>query len=156
MNKEEIIEFAKELYLTPDEEGKHRYSLRDISAKIQQKFSKSINNSTISIWSDKFGWKKLWDSGVRAGIIKGLEGKGGQDEKIEEAISNRRQGSAEDNTKIKEKVVEVLLNSNFTVSEAIKLYEITTRKEQEDLGLISANELLAEKILSKLNGRSDD
>jgi len=31
VGKEEIIEYAKELYLTPDEEGNHRYSLRDIS-----------------------------------------------------------------------------------------------------------------------------
>ena len=42
VDKEEIIEYAKELYLTPNEEGKHQYSLREISTKIQQKFNTSL------------------------------------------------------------------------------------------------------------------
>jgi len=36
--KEKIIEFAKELYLKPNEEGNHKYSLRDISEEIAQFF----------------------------------------------------------------------------------------------------------------------
>ena len=48
---EEIIEYAKELYLTPNEEGKHQYSLREISTKIQQKFN--------YVCEDK-GFKKVW------------------------------------------------------------------------------------------------
>jgi len=150
MRKKEIIELAKELYLTPDEQGSHEYTLREIATEIRQKNDRKIHFATIGAWSEKYGWKKLWENGVRAGIIKEIKGKGEQEEKITEAISKKKQESAEDNSKLKVKAIEILLKSEISVSEAIKLYEITTRKEQEDLGFVSPVETLAEKILKKL------
>lgn len=92
-NKETIIEFAKELYLTPNEQGTHRYSLRDISTEIQQKFNKAINYSTISLWASKDGWDKLWEQAVKEGITEAVSGKIDKnktlDEQYREAIAKR-------------------------------------------------------------------
>lgn len=59
MKKQKVIEFAKNLFLTPDDEGKYAYTYGEISTEIQQKFNKSIDYSTIVLWSEKFAWKKL-------------------------------------------------------------------------------------------------
>lgn len=40
--EEEIIEYAKELFLAPDEKGDHKYSVQDIVEKISQKFHKNL------------------------------------------------------------------------------------------------------------------
>ena len=149
----EVTEYAKNLYLTPDADGSHLYSCRDIATQIRQKLDKSIHHSTIANWTKEYGWEKLWEQGIRAGVMKDI--KGGEQELIN-AISVKKQESAEANAALKMKAVEVLKKSDITANEAIKLYEITTRKEQEDLGIVSPTEALAERILERLLKRGKD
>ena len=49
--RDKIKEFAKDLYTQYDNEGKKKYSFRDISTEIQQRFNKKIHYSTIQKWS---------------------------------------------------------------------------------------------------------
>ena len=149
----ELIEYTKNLYLTPDADGSHLYSSRDISTQIRQKLDKSIHHSTITNWAKEYGWEKMWEQGVRAGVMKDIKG-GEQD--LVNAISVKKQESAETNAALKMKAANILINSEISVSEAIKLYEITTRKEQEDLGIVSPMEALAERILERLLKRGKD
>ena len=149
----ELIEYAKNLYLTPDVDGSHMYSSRDISTEIKQKLNKNVSYSTITNWAKNYGWEKLWEQGVRAGVMKDI--KGGEQDLIN-AISVKKQKAAETNATLKMKAANILINSEISVSEAIKLYEITTRKEQEDLGIVSPTEALAERILERLLKRGKD
>ncbi|MEM3541176.1 MAG: hypothetical protein QXF86_03100, partial [Candidatus Bilamarchaeaceae archaeon] len=85
---EEIIEYAKELYLTPDADGRHKYSFRDIATKMRQKFDKDIHFETIRRWALRFGWDKLWEQAVREGITEAIteSSQKTKEEQIKEAI----------------------------------------------------------------------
>jgi len=91
--KSDIVEFAKNLYLTFNEEGNHKYSLRDISTQIQTVFKKSIHHSTVAGWIKKYGWEALFQNaknlGVTQAIIESESGTKGIDEKIVEIKSGK-------------------------------------------------------------------
>lgn len=94
-NKESIIEFAKELYLALNEQGNHKYSLRDMCAEIYQKFTKNLPHQTIMNWARKYGWDVKWKEAVKEGVTQGLEETGNKtkeeqlDEAIEKQVRNR-------------------------------------------------------------------
>jgi IS30 family transposase len=56
---EEIVNYAKELYLTVDDKGNRVYSFKDISTAIRQKFNVEIDRTTIYQWAKRKGWDKL-------------------------------------------------------------------------------------------------
>lgn len=86
--KLEIKEYAKELYLEPDEKGKHKYTFRQISESLQKKFGKRIPLQTIDTWAKNEGWKTLWEEAVKRGITEdiNINSNGTYEEKYSEKI----------------------------------------------------------------------
>jgi hypothetical protein len=150
---EEIFEYAKELYLTPDERGNHKYSLRDISAEIQRKFSKSINNSTISIWARKYGWDKLWDEGVREGItelIAKQESDKSKEEQFKEAIAKAKRNDFIIASNLKTLGYQYIKEHGFdSVMEALKAIETGMRYTQ-DIQELDTDQIIVVRV--KRNG----
>ena len=69
---EQIKEYAEELYLTPNEQGKHAYPQRKISQEISQRFHKDISYRTIGNWAKQYRWDKLWETGQVKGILQSV------------------------------------------------------------------------------------
>ncbi|MGB9831237.1 MAG: hypothetical protein ACPLSP_04080 [Fervidicoccus fontis] len=59
--KREIREFAKELYLTVDERGEHKFSVEEILSKIEEVFELRVSKRTIYYWIKKFEWDKEFE-----------------------------------------------------------------------------------------------
>ena len=134
--KEAIIEYAKELFLTPDISGKHKYSTREIATEIQQKFNKKINNSTICIWSHKYHWDALWKEGVREGITKVLakeKSNRTKEEQLKQGIAERKQKDFTIMEDLKDIAYKYIKKHNFTtINEALRAIE-TAMKYTQDL-----------------------
>jgi len=132
-NKEEIMEFAEELYLYPDEEGNHKYTLREISSEIQQKFSKKIHNTTILNWARKYGWDKKWESSVKQGLTKALaetlkkqpDSKKSVEEQMDELIQKNKQQNFIMNNNLKVWAYNYIKDNGFSnTNEALRAYEL--------------------------------
>ncbi len=72
-SKEELKDFAKELYLTPGRNGKHKYSNQEIAERILQEYDKKLTRQTVSTWSrdiDEKGtsWADIYKASVATGI----------------------------------------------------------------------------------------
>jgi len=63
---QEIIDFAKELYLTVDDEGNRKYSLKKIAEEVKIKFNVKLSVPTVLNWSRRFGWTNLLDKAIVA------------------------------------------------------------------------------------------
>lgn len=88
-DKQQIIDFAKLLYLEYDNNGKRVYSLRDIVKEIKQKFSKDITNPTVLNWARKFGWNILNEKIKQQSIEKASIEKQTIEEQIIDAESDK-------------------------------------------------------------------
>jgi predicted nucleic acid-binding Zn-ribbon protein len=132
--KEAIIEYAKELFLTPDEQGNHKYSLREIATQVQQKFNRSINASTILRWAEKYGWDKLWDEGVREGItelIAKQESDKSKEEQFKEAIAKAKRNDFIIASNLKTLGYQYIKEHGFdSVMEALRAIETGMRYTQ--------------------------
>lgn len=152
-NKEAIIEFAKELYLTPNEQGNHKYTLRDICSEIKQKFSKNLTNPTILNWARKYGWDSLWKQAVKEGITEAIGGKIDKnrtlDEQYQEAIAKRNREDFIIATNLKTIGYKYIATSGFVSAfEALKAIDVGMKYTQDisEIGLLGkslADELLA-------------
>jgi len=60
----EIVDYARTLYLTLDENGKRIYSYRKIAEKISAKFQTKISDVTIKNWADKHNWHRLLSQAI--------------------------------------------------------------------------------------------
>jgi|GEM_PF-3573681 Fe2+ transport system protein B len=60
----EIVEYAKELYLTVDSKGNRVYSFENIATEIKRKFNVEINKTTVYHWAKKKGWDKLLQQAI--------------------------------------------------------------------------------------------
>jgi len=91
MNKEKkkIVEFAKELYISYDSDGKRLYPFRTISSKIKLKFDKQVHFSTIINWSKKFDWDKLNDRIKQQSIEKAKDNDFTKEEQLVEQESTK-------------------------------------------------------------------
>jgi len=95
---EEVIEFARELYFTPAEDGTHKFSYQQISNAIKDTFPslKTFpNKTTVYRWSNKKdkdtgrSWKSLWNEALVKGALearKDFDKSKGEEEKIQEKI----------------------------------------------------------------------
>jgi len=132
--KEAIIEYAKELFLTPDEQGNHKYSLREIATQVQQKFNRSINASTVLRWAEKYGWDKLWDEGVREGItelIAKQESDKSKEEQFKEAIAKAKRNDFIIASNLKTLGYQYIKEHGFdSVMEALRAIETGMRYTQ--------------------------
>jgi len=147
---EEIIELAKELYLTPDVNGNHKYSLREISAEIQQKFSKDIHNTTILNWAKKYGWDKLWEEGVRYGITEAIakqESNKTKEEQFREAITKVTKDKTTMDINLMKLAYKFILENGFSsVEEARRVYETASKDLQINELLTKIDEKEARNI----------
>jgi hypothetical protein len=89
MAKEEIQEFAKELFY----QGK---SFRKISEEIELKFKQKISHATVKTWSEKHKWKQNKDEAIVKGIIEAKEIEIDNTKTIEETLLSK---IAEDSAK---------------------------------------------------------
>jgi len=152
-DKEAIFEYAKELYLTPDEQGNHKYSLRDIATQVQQKFNRSINASTVLRWAEKYGWDKLWDEGVREGItelIAKQESDKSKEEQFKEAIAKAKRNDFVIASNLKTLGYQYIKEHGFgSVMEALKAIETGMRYTQ-DIQELETDQVIVVRI--KRNG----
>ncbi|MGC8885520.1 MAG: hypothetical protein ACP5KK_03460, partial [Candidatus Nanoarchaeia archaeon] len=87
--KREIREFAKELYLTPDEGGNHKFSISEIALKIKEVFGKGVSWRTIYNWVTKYKWNEEWNQIVAeltATALRAYKENEAKDEKEREQI----------------------------------------------------------------------
>jgi uncharacterized protein with von Willebrand factor type A (vWA) domain len=67
---QEVIEYAKKLYLTIDENGKRVYSLSEIAKKLDEKFAVKLTKETIRQWANKFQWNRLLSQAI---VVSGCD-----------------------------------------------------------------------------------
>ena len=161
VDKEEIIEYAKELYLTPNKDGNHQYSLREISTKIQQKFNTEVHYTTILNWIKKHDWERIWDEGVRYGvaelIAKSKEEKT-KEEQFKEQIGKVKSNKAIMDINIIKLAYNFIIENGFqSTAEAIRAYETATKSLQNnDLIEKLTQEVYEPKIEIVIKGFDDD
>jgi len=161
VDKEEIIEYAKELYLTPNKDGNHQYSLREISTKIQQKFNTEVHYTTILKWIKKHDWERIWDEGVRYGvaelIAKSKEEKT-KEEQFKEQIGKVKSNKAIMDINIIKLAYNFIIENGFqSTAEAIRAYETATKSLQNnDLIEKLTQEVYEPKIEIVIKGFDDD
>jgi len=156
----EVIEFAKELFLTPDENGNHKYSFRKISAEIQQKFSRKIDNATIVKWAQKFGWNKLWNEGVRYGITEAIakqeSDKSKEEQFIEQIAKIKKDKTIMDMNILKLSYKFIIENGFTSIYEALKAYETASKNLQASDILDNMNEKIKIIIPSEILPNDND
>jgi hypothetical protein len=85
------LDFAQELYLTATPDGRHKFSLAEISEQLEQKSNKKFGRSTILGWAKRHGWDGQFSQGVRLGTLQGLTPDSQADnsrvEQIQEALT---------------------------------------------------------------------
>lgn len=157
--EEEIIEYAKELFLTPDEAGNHKYSFRKIATELQRHFNINIHYATIQRWSERFGWEKLWNEGIRYGITEAIakqESDKSKEEQLKEQIAKIKRDKTIMDMNIMILAYKFIIENGFTsIQEALKAYETAGKNLQasdiigrlgEDVNIIIAKELLPESF----------
>lgn len=71
--REEIKNFAKELFFESDADGKQVNGLRDIAEKIREVFHVNYSHITIHNWAKDGNWKQIFDVGVKLGEKKAVD-----------------------------------------------------------------------------------
>jgi hypothetical protein len=131
---EEILELAKELYLTPDEQGGHKYSLQEVATILQRKCNADINKSTVLRWAKKYGWDKLWEQAVKEGITRAVKIDENKtlEEQYKEAIAKRKEQDFLIATGLKELGFQFVKEHGFSSTiEALKAIEVGLKYTQE-------------------------
>lgn len=160
MPKPDIIEYAKELFLTPNDDGEHKFSLREIAGKIRQKFDKKLTHQTIANWAKKYGWERLWEEGQRYGILEAVakaqdeqtKTQKTQEEIIKEQIAKTKRDKLIMDLTLVKLSYKFIIEQGFTsIQEAIRVYEVASRnlssndlieKVNDEVQIIIAKELL--------------
>jgi len=88
-DKQKIIDYAKDLYLQYDSEGRKVFSLRDIVEKLLQEGYKKVTHQTIKRWSEKYDWNKLNEKVKQHSISKAEKEKLTTEEQIIEKESDK-------------------------------------------------------------------
>lgn len=65
----DIIEYARTLYLEPDEYLDHRYNNEEIRSAIRERFGRTIQSNRLKKWI--FGWKNDWRDKIEKARING-------------------------------------------------------------------------------------
>jgi len=66
--KDEIIQFAKGLYLQIGKDKKKKHTLQSVIDEIKAKFNKNLTRPTILNWSRKYEWDKLFVKSIQHNI----------------------------------------------------------------------------------------
>ncbi|MGC9001215.1 hypothetical protein [Caldisericum sp.] len=131
---DEVLELAKELYLTPDEQGGHKYSLQEVATILQRKCNADINKSTVLRWAKKYGWDKLWEQAVKEGITRAvkIDENKSLEEQFKEAIAKRKEQDFLIATNLKALGYKYIQEAGFSSTmEALKAIEMGLKYTQE-------------------------
>ena len=85
MKQEAFHEFAKNMFLELDQEGKQAYTFEIISNAIQNKFKKKVHYSTIAKWAKKFEWYRLLSETKSFSVQKAIQNQDEKDRIIQSA-----------------------------------------------------------------------
>jgi hypothetical protein len=159
--KENIIEFTKELYLTPNEQGNHKYSLQNICDEITRELHENYTKRTILNWAKKEGWDKLWEQAVKEGITKAISGKIDKnktlDEQYREAIVKRKERDFVIASNLKELGYSYIQEKGFvSASEALKAIDTGMKYTQDISEGGSSDKSLADELLALLGKNVND
>ena len=160
VSKEKIVEYAKELYLTPDEAGMHKYSSRAIAKKVKQKFSKSLASVTVLNWAHKYGWDKLWEQAVKEGVTKNFKSdeEKSKEEQFKELIAERKQKDFEIASDLKKWAHDYIREHGFSnANEALKAIDLGMKYTQDLQELVASSKTSLKDFLMRLltNGDSN-
>jgi len=61
---QEVVDYARELYLTVNEKGERVYSYQEIANKIDERFNVKLTKVTIKNWADKHNWPRLLSQAI--------------------------------------------------------------------------------------------
>ena len=137
LDLEPIKEYAKQLYLTPNNKGNHKYSLQNIADMVLQKFNKRLTKVTISNWANRYGWKALWEEAVRKGVTTALgkekdDKEKSLDEKYKELIMNQKRDDYLMATNLKRMGYKYLREHGFNdTTEALRSIEVGMKYTDE-------------------------
>ena len=124
---QEVVDYAKELYLTVNEKGERVYSLREIAEKINAKFNVKLTKVTVKNWVDKYNWQRLLSQAI---VVSGYEEESKQE--IQSIITK-----IEEKLPADEELIEKLARAKRTVlvnhlKMAKKLYQAVENKDPDD------------------------
>jgi hypothetical protein len=129
--------------LTPNKEGSHKYSLRDIVSEIRQRFDIELTAQTILNWAEKYGWKALFEEGVKQGIIDVIANQDSDKSKEEQFIDAIAKAKHDDFlmiTDLEKLAYEFLKAHGFTnATEALKAIEMGLKYKGELQEISEAN-----------------
>lgn len=74
MTKKEILELARELYLTATPDGKHAYSLADIAEELSQRLNRKFHRERVWQLAKKHGWDREFAQKIAANTAQALPG----------------------------------------------------------------------------------
>ena len=132
---DEIVEYAKELYLTVDENGKRIYSFQQIADKCNERFNINATRSTVKRWVDRYGWHKLlqqaivvsaYDEESKATVTKVVE-KLPADEELIEKLARARRWVLVNHLKMAKKLYQEVQKKSSSDKYFARLCEVTDR-----------------------------
>lgn len=159
---DEVLEFAKELYLTPNINGEHNYSLKEISQKIEDAFNVTVSISMLKRWAKQYGWEELWETAVKEGITKALveqqqqmlSDKRTKEEMFKELLSQKKHDDFAIAQDLKTLAYNYIRQHGFSsVNEALKALELGFKYTQEAAGLL---DMSLHDVLSRITDAVQD
>jgi len=132
---DEIVECAKELYLTVDESGRRIYSFQKIVDLIRQRFDVKLTKQTVKNWADRYGWHKLlhqaivvsaYDEESKSTITKVVE-KLPADEELIERLARAKRWVVINHLKMAKKLYAEVQKKSATDKGFARLCEVADR-----------------------------
>lgn len=128
--KAELIRTAKNLYLEPNHDGSHRYSLEQIRTEIERQFGCAPSKSTLHEWAKKEQWETIFLAGASAGATSAIieaqpEATGKtQDEITQDAIAKQRAQDWAEGRELRDLALNHIRAKGFAnTKEAIAAYQ---------------------------------
>lgn len=69
----EVVDYARDLYLTVDERGRQVYTLQEICNALQEKCNITVDPGTLCRWSQKLGWREVLEQAAKAAAVGAME-----------------------------------------------------------------------------------
>jgi len=115
MIKKEVIEYAKNLYLSIGENGKHLYSLQEIATNCNEELQKinekaTVNKTTVLRWSRKYNWDYLYQDIKFTANNKSIQDSEDKEEAIKDARSSEIAEIVKEKREIRKRVTEIILD----------------------------------------------
>lgn len=128
-----VISFAKELYLTPANNGHHAYAESRIAQLVESTFGITICNDSVHKWINKYHWTKIWMEGYTRGLTKAIAQRAhrldadtrSNEEALKELLATKEQSDYEVADELKDLAIKYIKEHGFaSTSEALKALEL--------------------------------